>query len=276
MLLLHGLGSSSYSFRQTLTLLEAEGVDAIAPDWIGHGFSSMPDPFDCTEASYHKALSAFIGSLGLDKEPYALVVHGFILSQYALTYALEHQGQVERLMILNTPVAKNSKLRPELAAYKNPLPFLRPAAGKAFDAMNFNAAGSPYAMSYNDAAVFAAPYELSPIASQIIGKTMEKVDFSSLLKKVDEGYISWRKPAALCFGSSDSFLETGCVFQFLDSKRTNMKAMTMTGKVGHSPQEDYPELLHQNLMLFLDGTPEEWTAQINKKYKISKVGVEEI
>lgn len=276
MLFLHGIGSSSYTFRQSLNLLEAEGVDAIAPDWLGHGSSSMPASFDGTEASYHQALASFIASLGLDKQPYALVVHGFVLAQYALTYALNNQEQVERIMILNTPVARNSKLRPELAAYKNPLPFLRPAAGKPFDAMNYNAAGSPYAMDYYDAVVFAAPYEQSPVASQIIASTMDKVDFNSLLNKVDEGYTSWRKPAALCFGSSDPFLETGCVFQFLDSKRTNMKAMTMTGKVGHSPQEDYPELLHQNLMLFLDGTPEEWTKSVNKKYKISKTGVEEM
>ena len=235
----------------------------------------MPPQFDGSERSYHQALASFIESLGLDKQPYALVVHGFILSQFALTYALDHPAQIEKLMVLNTPVARNSKLRPELAAYKNPLPFMRPAAGKPFDGMNYAAAGSPYAMAYSDAAVFAAPYE-SPIASQIIASTMDKVDFNALLKKIDDGYVSWRKPAAMCFGSSDPFLETGCVFQFLDSKRTNMKAMTMTGKIGHAPQEDYPELLNQNLMLFLDGTPDEWTQSINKKYKISKKGVEEM
>ena len=276
MLLLHGLGSSSYSFRSSLSFLEADGVDAIAPDWFGHGASEISAGFGGSEAEYHAELESFIKTMGLDKQPYALVVHGFILSQYALTYALEHPDQIDRLMILNTPVSKSSKLRPELAAYKNPLPFLRPAAGKVFDGMNYNAAGSPYAMQYSDAVVFAAPYEQSPVASQIIASTMDKVDFNTLLKKVDEGFVAWRKPAALCFGSSDPFLETGCVFQFLDSKRTNMKAMTMTGKVGHSPQEDYAELLHQNMLLFLNGTPEEWTQSINKKYKISKKGIEEM
>jgi len=43
-----------------------------------------------------------------------------------LLYALEHEEQVSRLFILNTPLALNSKLRPELAAYKSPIPFLRP------------------------------------------------------------------------------------------------------------------------------------------------------
>lgn len=49
-----------------------------------------------------------------------------MLGQYGLLYALEHEDQIDRLFILNTPLATNSKLRPELAAYKSPLPFLRP------------------------------------------------------------------------------------------------------------------------------------------------------
>lgn len=49
-----------------------------------------------------------------------------MLGQYGLLYALEHEDQVERLFILNTPLATKSKLRPELAAYKNPIAFLRP------------------------------------------------------------------------------------------------------------------------------------------------------
>ena len=46
---------------------------------------------------------------------------------------------------------------------------------KAFDGMNYNAAGSPYAMEYRDAQVFNAPYEQSAAASAAIAATMEKV-----------------------------------------------------------------------------------------------------
>lgn len=53
-------------------------------------------------------------------------LQGFVLGQYGLLYALQHEDDVERLFILNTPLATNSKLRPELAAYKNPIAFLRP------------------------------------------------------------------------------------------------------------------------------------------------------
>ncbi len=49
-----------------------------------------------------------------------------MLGQYGLLYALEHPDQISRLLVLNTPLAVNAKLRPELAAYKAPLPFMRP------------------------------------------------------------------------------------------------------------------------------------------------------
>lgn len=40
LLLLHGLGSSSYAYRNTLQLLAGSGFKAWAVDWIGHGASS--------------------------------------------------------------------------------------------------------------------------------------------------------------------------------------------------------------------------------------------
>jgi hypothetical protein len=49
-----------------------------------------------------------------------------VLGQYGLLYALAHEDQISRLFILNTPLAVSSKLRPELAAYKSPIPFMRP------------------------------------------------------------------------------------------------------------------------------------------------------
>ena len=39
-LCLHGLGSSSYSYRSLLRLLGEAGHEAYAVDWVGHGASS--------------------------------------------------------------------------------------------------------------------------------------------------------------------------------------------------------------------------------------------
>jgi hypothetical protein len=129
-----------------------------------------------------------------------LHTQGYILGQYGLLHALRNEAAIERLFILNTPLATSSKLRPELAAYKAPLPFMRPgnvrvacqADGtthscclhlrcsfvlslwlsavlaaclvcplqKPFDGAAFNMAGSPYAMMFADAMVYAQPYKV--------------------------------------------------------------------------------------------------------------------
>jgi pimeloyl-ACP methyl ester carboxylesterase len=79
---------------------------------------------------------------------------GYILGQYGMLYALENEDSVAKLVILNTPLALKTALRPELAAYKNPLPFLRPKPGAKFAGDLFNAAGGPYAMQYRDAQAY--------------------------------------------------------------------------------------------------------------------------
>lgn len=84
------------------------------------------------------------------------------------------------MVILNTPFDVKSALRPELAAYKNPIAFLRPKADKPFDAMTYNASGLAYAIQYRDAQAYAAPYEdasTSAAASAAVYHTMEQVGF---------------------------------------------------------------------------------------------------
>ncbi|GIL86908.1 hypothetical protein Vretimale_15552 [Volvox reticuliferus] len=271
-LLVHGLASSSYSYRNTLGLLGADGYRAFAPDWLGHGDSDKPDPaaFGYAEEDYIAGLGAFVEAVGIRK-PFALVVQGFVLGQYGLLYALEHPDQISRLLILNTPVALNAKLRPELAAYKSPLPFLRPG-NKPFDFMTYNMSGSPYAMAEKDALTYGRPNK-DPAATAAVAKTMDQVDFPKLLKKVDEGYLTWRKPSLCLFGPSDPFVEVGTVFQFLESKRTNMKCLTLAAKLGHMPQEDYPEALHESMIKWLRG---ETDADIKQGVlKMTKKGIVE-
>lgn len=43
-----------------------------------------------------------------------------------MLWATQNANKVEKMVILNTPLGAKSKLRPELAAYKNRMAFLRP------------------------------------------------------------------------------------------------------------------------------------------------------
>ncbi|PNW85621.1 hypothetical protein CHLRE_03g195200v5 [Chlamydomonas reinhardtii] len=271
-LLLHGLGSSSYCYRNTMGLIGGEGYRCIAPDWPGHGDTDKPGSFGYSEEAYISGLGQFVDAVGI-KKPFALVVHGFVLSQYAMLYAQENPNQIARLLILNSPLALNAKLRPELAAYKAPLPFMRPG-NKPFDFMVYNMTGSPYAMKEKDAMVYARPTS-DPAATSAIAKTMDQVDFPKLLRKVDDGFRSWRKPTVCLFGSSDPFVDAASVFEFLESKRTNMKALTVAAKLGHMPQEDFPESMHESVMKWLSGETDADGPIKQKALKMTKYGVVE-
>lgn len=248
-LCVHGLGSSSYSWRNVLALLGAEGFDAIAPDLPGHGASDpAPRPEDLTPEGYVAALDAFVDAAGV-KRPLALVVQGYVTAQYALLWALEREQDVERLIVLNTPLSTKAKLRPELAAFRPALPFLpKPST---FDAGSFAATGSPYAMARED---WEAYGRSEPFAA-VSGTMSAMGDFSALLKRVDEGFVAWRRPSVVLHGSDDPFLPLGGVFEFLDSKRTCMQAATVGAKLGHMPQEDYAEVVVEEVLApFLRGT----------------------
>ncbi|KAF8067235.1 choline monooxygenase [Scenedesmus sp. PABB004] len=275
-LLLHGLGSSSFCWRRTLAMLGEAGYEAFAPDWPGHGESAKPAPaeFDYTQRSYLGGLARFVDAVGIQR-PYALVVQGYVLGQYGLLHALEApEDAVSRLFVLNTPLALSSKLRPELAAYKSPLPFMRPGS-KPFDGVTYNMAGSPYAMLEADAMTYGKPYRDDPAASAAVAATMEALDFPALLRQVDEGYRTWRKPSVLLFGANDPFVNVKSAFEFLDSKRTNMRLVTASAKLGHCPQEDYPEALQETLELFLQGVTDGWEPGRVVASKMTKRGLVE-
>jgi pimeloyl-ACP methyl ester carboxylesterase len=82
---------------------------------------------------------------------------------------------------------------------------------------------------------------------------LPQCDLKALVSKVDEVYENWRAETLVLFGGSDSYVSQQSAFDFLDTKRTSMKIQTFEAKVGHMPQEDYPEVLCKKLLSFLSG-----------------------
>jgi hypothetical protein len=98
--------------------------------------------------------------------------------------------------------------------------------------MMYNMTGSPYAWQEKDALVFGRPFKEEPAASAAVVATLAGVDWQPLLSKVDEGYSKWRKQSLLLFGADDPFISVKSAFDFLESKRTNMRIATASAKVG--------------------------------------------
>lgn len=107
--LLHGVPAQSYTWRGVMPELAAAGLRAIAPDWLGYGFSDKPDrrDFDYTPAAYQQALADLLAAWEIER--FSLVVQGF-LGSVGLQYAFSHPQQIERLVVLNAPLNIEARL----------------------------------------------------------------------------------------------------------------------------------------------------------------------
>lgn len=116
-LLLHGLGDEADTWRHVLPLIHTN-FRAIAPDLPGFGLSEK------TKRKY--TIPFFVGTLlelldDLSLPRVVLAGHstGAIIAQ---TFALEHPGRVERLILLSgSLVSKDNRINPELLFFLTPV-----------------------------------------------------------------------------------------------------------------------------------------------------------
>lgn len=76
--LLHGLVSQSYSWRGVMEKLAEAGFRAIAPDWIGHGYSGKPNKseFAYTPDAFVKGLDSWLQTMEIER--FSLAVQSFL------------------------------------------------------------------------------------------------------------------------------------------------------------------------------------------------------
>ncbi|MDE2510766.1 MAG: alpha/beta hydrolase, partial [Elusimicrobia bacterium] len=98
-LLLHGLGASSYSWRFAVPEL-AKHYEVFAPDLPGFGRADKPRDFDYSIAGLHDWVVAFMDQLGIKKARVAGNSMGGVI---ALWLAMDSGHRVERMALLGTP-----------------------------------------------------------------------------------------------------------------------------------------------------------------------------
>ncbi len=98
-ILLHGLGASSYSWRFAVSEL-ARRYEVFAPDLPGFGRSDKPRDFDYSVAGLHRWVLALMDRLGLEKARFAGNSMGGVI---ALWTAMDAGHRVERMALLGTP-----------------------------------------------------------------------------------------------------------------------------------------------------------------------------
>ncbi|RLM66603.1 haloalkane dehalogenase [Panicum miliaceum] len=204
---LHGAPTQSFSYHMVMAQMADAGYHCFAPDWIGFGFSEMPQPgygFDFKEEEFHKAFDDLLGTLNIT-EPFFLVVQGFLVGSYGLTWALNNSSKVLKLAILNSPLTVSS-----------PVPGL-------FQQLN-------YVLKLEKADVYRLPYLSSGAPGFALLEAARKVNFQDVLRRISAGFSSssWEKPILLAWGISDKYLPQSIAEEF---KKANPNAVKLPDKV---------------------------------------------
>nr|WP_228025278.1 alpha/beta fold hydrolase [cf. Phormidesmis sp. LEGE 11477] len=245
--LLHGLVSQSYSWREVMTSLADVGFRAIAPDWIGHGYSSKPDKreFDYTPEAFVNGLETWLDSLEIDR--FYLVVQGF-LGSAGLLYAAKHADKIERLVILNTPLTTDAKLPFKISQLGIPLvgdmltqdPILvdRTLEG-----------GGPYEVGDKDLEIYRQPFLKSSDAGRSLLATVKQLQLKRVLPEIDQGFADWSIPTLIVWGIADKWLPVSLAKNF--AKTLKEVELAELEETGHYAQEDWSEKVSEVVVPFL-------------------------
>ncbi|NEQ50296.1 MAG: alpha/beta fold hydrolase [Leptolyngbya sp. SIO3F4] len=246
-LMLHGLVSQSYSWRDVMPALAEHGFRSIAPDWIGHGSSSKPDKrqFAYDPTTYLKALSNYIEALELNR--ISLVVQGF-LGATGLLYAAENPDKIEKLIILNSPLPPKAKMPLKISMMGWPLigqvmtqdPLLvdRTLEG-----------GGPYEVDLDDLDVYRRPFLKSSDVGRSLMWTIQSMNLPQVVEQISQGFANWSRPTLVAWGTSDPWLSAEAAQAF--AKGLSDGEYMELDQVGHYAQEDWAEKVGEAIVPFL-------------------------
>ena len=246
-LLLHGIVSQSYSWRNVIPSLAAQGTRAIAPDWIGYGFSGKPEKqdFAYTPDAFITALDGFVKALELER--FSLVVQGF-LGSVGLQYALRHPEKIANIAILNTPISTSAKIPWKIKQMGLPL------AGDIItqDPLLVDRtleSGSCYRIEDQDLDVYRKPFLKSSAAGRSLLTTIRNLQIETAMIEIENGFKNWQQPILVQWGMIDPWLSINIAETFVQSVANG--EIIKLNSVGHYPQEHYHEVILQDLLPFV-------------------------
>ena len=246
-LLLHGLPAQSYGWREVLPALAEQGLRAIAPDWIGSGFSAKPDKrdFAYTPDAFIKALGDLVQALEIDR--FSLVVQGFVGS-VGLQYALRHPEQIDRLAILNAPLTPAAKLPWKIKQLGVPLVGEMLTQDPLLVDRTLEGGGG-YRVEDADLDVYRRPFLKSSDAGRALFATVRNLQLPQAMAELQTGFANWPQPMLVAWGMKDPWLPLSMAQVFVESAADAQ--LVQLEEVGHYPQEDWHEKVSAAIVPFL-------------------------
>lgn len=255
--MLHGLPTSSYLYREIAPRIAEQGYFVITPDFIGFGASTKP----ADDAAYRMSFQANrLGQLlsVLNVQRYSVVAHD-MGGLVGFELLIKHPDEIQSFFVLNTTAYTDGFTPP---------PEMKMLAGKMGAFLIFM-------MSNNVTGKFLTakfvkdnmghPERLSQDAEENYwwpmreGATQPMRATAKSFNKIMERYPDYQEalkaykgPSRILWGSKDKVLNfEKLTAQFLRDLKLSSDKVQHVEDAGHFLQEDYPDLVAANVLLLL-------------------------
>ncbi len=240
MVLLHGIVPQTYSWRNIIPALAAQGTRVLTPDWIGYGFSSKPEKQDSayTPDAFIKALDDFIQAIEIER--FSLVVQEFLVLRYP--------EKIANIAILNTPVFTSAKL---------PCKIKQVGLRLAGEVMTEDRSlvdrtlegGCCYLIEDKDLDIYRKPFLKSSSSGRSLLWTIRNLQLDKAMTEIETRFKEWQRPIFLQWGMIDPWLSVDIGESFVKSVPDG--ELIKLNNLGHYPQENYQERILQDVLPFV-------------------------
>jgi pimeloyl-ACP methyl ester carboxylesterase len=246
-ILLHGLPAQSLTWTGLMRPLAGQGIRSIAPDWIGFGGSSKPEPkdFAYTPDAFLTAFARMVDTLSLDRV--SLVVQGF-LGTVGIQYAIRYPDRVDKLVILNAPLTTSAKLPWKLQQLGLPV------AGEMLtqDPLSVERtleAGCKHVIEDKYLEAYRQPYLKSSLPGRALLSTIRNLKLAASLTEITTGLPKLEIPIQIVWGINDPWLDLAQAEACVKSLKQGDLITLPTA--AHYPQEHWYAEINRSLIPFL-------------------------
>jgi pimeloyl-ACP methyl ester carboxylesterase len=243
-ILLHGLGASSYSWRYAAPEL-AKHYEVFAPDLPGFGRTDKPWDFDYSVHGLHTWILRFMDQLGIARARFAGNSMGGVLSLWT---AMEAPRRVERMALLGTPAYVEN--RPKML-----WPLSWPVIGSLYEwalgdvTLRF-IANSTFVDKTKVDERMVAEYGLAlktAAGRRAVAQFVRHAIPPDHRERI-KGYRGVKHPALVLVGLSDHMVGRAGAERL--AKDLPNATLCLLDACGHAPQEDAPERVNAKLLEF--------------------------
>lgn len=251
-LLVHGMGSSTFSWRHTLPALAQAGYRAVAFDQRGFGLSDKVGVTDYSHQAQAEAIVHLMNALGISK---AVVVGHSMGANVAAHLAVSHPERVEKLVIADGYFIQKKQVVSRITGT-----MLRFPPFQRWGRLALRSLLTPDNVTRIIKSAFADP---AAVTAQVVSGYMRPLQTAGwdeaamgIARDLGRSVLtaplsSIKVPTLFVWGADDRWvpLDKGREFQ----RQFAGSELAVIPRSGHMPMEEQPEVFNERLMAFLKG-----------------------